>query len=35
MASNDAIKRDTVEARPVTWDNVNDIETGKEKQAGH
>lgn len=31
MVLNDVIKRDIVEVRLVIWDNVNDIEIGKEK----
>lgn len=29
MTIYDAIKRETVEAKPVIWENVDDTETGK------
>lgn len=29
MTSHDAIKRETGEAKPVTWENVDGIVTGK------
>ena len=32
MASNNTIKRDIVEARPVTWDNADDVMIGKTSQ---
>ena len=32
MASNNTIKRDIVEARPVTWDNTDDVMIGKTRQ---